>query len=118
MTENESDESVLERLTRVHQSALDEIRAAQTIAELDSIRRSAVGRTGELLQIRRSIGSLSPEDRRIVGAALGPAQQEVTEALHVREQELLDAEPALAAPFDVTVPAPVVGAGGCIRRCS
>ncbi len=112
MTENESDESLLERLTRVHQWALDEICAAQTIAELDSIRRSAVGRSGELLQIRRSIGSLRPEDRRVVGAALGPAQQEVTEALHVREQELLDAEPALAASFDVTVPAPVMGAGG------
>jgi phenylalanyl-tRNA synthetase alpha chain len=112
MTGNAPDESLLQRLARVHERAVHEVRAARTMAELDSIRRAVVGRAGELLQIRRSIGSLKAEDRRVVGAALGQAQQEVTEALQERERELLDSEPALAGPFDVTVPPPVVGAGG------
>lgn len=112
MTANDPDESLLERVTTVHHRALRELRAAQTMAELDSIRRAVLGRAGELLQIRRSIATLELEDRRVVGAALGPAQQEVTAALQAREQELLDAEPALVEPFDVTIPAPVVGSGG------
>ncbi|MPZ66412.1 MAG: phenylalanine--tRNA ligase subunit alpha [Pseudonocardiaceae bacterium] len=112
MTTDEPDESLLERLTTVHKRALRELRAAQTMAELDSVRRTVLGRAGELLQIRRSIGTLKLEDRRVVGAALGSAQQEVTATLQVREQELLDVEPALAEPFDVTVPAPMVDSGG------
>lgn len=107
-----SDESLLERLARVRQQALEDVRAARSVAELDEVRRAVVGRSGELLQIRRLIGSLPSTDRRTVGAALGPAQQEVTDALAAREQELLDAEPALSEPFDVTVPAPAVGTGG------
>lgn len=65
-----SDENLLERLARVRQQALKDVRAARSVAELDEVRRAVVGRSGQLLQIRRSIGSLPSTDRRAVGAAL------------------------------------------------
>lgn len=106
------DAELLQRLARVRDRALVEIRDARTMADLDSVRRQVVGRTGTLLEIRRSIGALAAQDRKRVGAAFGVAQQEVQDALTNRERELLDAEPALPAPLDVTLPAPVVGSGG------
>lgn len=113
MTGQEPDGDILERLARVRERALQGARRARTMAELDSMRREVVGKTGTLLEVRRSIGALkAPEERKKVGAALGQAQLEVVEALRMREQELLDSEPALTTPLDVTLPAPAVNAGG------
>lgn len=109
----QSDGGILERLARVRERALQATRQARTMAELDSMRRAVIGKAGTLLEVRCSIGALTaPEDRKRVGAALGQAQQELVEALRVREQELLDSEPALTTPLDVTLPAPMVNTGG------
>jgi phenylalanyl-tRNA synthetase alpha chain len=106
----------LERqLAEASERALRQIRAANDTAELDAVRRQVIGRTGTLLEIRRAIGSLpDAADRKRVGAAFGGAQQEITEALRAREEELLDSEPALATPFDVTLPA-VSGDAGSLH---
>jgi phenylalanyl-tRNA synthetase alpha chain len=98
-------------LARVRDEALVGIREARTVAELDGVRRQVVGRAATLLEVRRAIGSLPAKDRKLIGAAFGRAQQQVQDALAGRELELLDREPALAAPLDVTLPAPVVGVG-------
>lgn len=45
-------------------------------------------------------------------AAVSAAQQELAAALAKREQKLLDAEPVLAEPFDVTLPPVPAGPGG------
>jgi phenylalanyl-tRNA synthetase alpha chain len=103
---------LLQQLATVRERALLEIRGAQTMAELDDVRRKVVGRSGALLEVRRAIGAIETKDRKQIGVALGEAQAEVQKALAVREQELLDSEPALATPLDVTLPAPIVGVGG------
>lgn len=104
---------LLQRLASLRELALVAIRGARTMADLDDVRRDIVGRSGSLLAVRRAIGSLrDPQGRKRVGAALGPAQQEVEAALRDRERELLDSEPALAAPFDVTLPGLTVNSGG------
>ncbi|MBV9143224.1 MAG: phenylalanine--tRNA ligase subunit alpha [Pseudonocardiales bacterium] len=105
-----AERDLLEQLATIRERALLEIHGARTMAELDDVRREVVGRAGALLEVRRSIGALEAKDRKQIGVALGKA--EVQEALAVREQELLDSEPALATPLDVTLPAPVVGVGG------
>src|SRR5262249_24718034 len=112
MTAHESATELLERLASVRERALLEIRDARTMADLDNVRRQFVGRAGTLLEIRRSIGTLPAKDRKQIGAAFGEAQQEVQDALTGRERELLNSEPALPVPLDVTLPAPVVGRGG------
>lgn len=112
MTGQEPSGELLQRLASVRERALAAARGARTTGELDAIHREVVGRSGTLLEIRRSIGSLDPGDRRRVGAELNQVLQEVDAALGGREQELLDSEPAVSEPFDVTLPWLSVDAGG------
>jgi phenylalanyl-tRNA synthetase alpha chain len=85
---------------------------AATLAELDLVRRESLGKSGALLEIRRQIGRLEADDRKSVGEAVATAQQELTAVLAERERELLDAEPVLTSPFDVTLPGVPAGTGG------
>jgi len=112
MTNVERDADLLARLAEMSQDVVPRIQGAASLDELDTVRREVVGRSGVLFEIRRTIGSLPPSARKPVGAALGEVQGLVSEALTAREQELLDAEPALSGPFDVTLPGIVPTTGG------
>ncbi len=103
---------LLERLASLLERSLSECAAARSVAEIDSVRREVLGRSGTLLQVRRAIGSLSGDDRKRVGVAVARAQQDVEQALGRRELELLDSEPVLAEPLDVTLPGTPVATGG------
>lgn len=102
---------LLERIHHAVAEAFAGLATASSLSALDTIRRVSLGRAGALPEIRRGIGALGADDRRRVGQALAEAQQRVTAALNAREQALLDAEPALSEPFDVTLPAIPVGTG-------
>ncbi|MGH3322211.1 MAG: phenylalanine--tRNA ligase subunit alpha [Streptosporangiaceae bacterium] len=112
MAGQEPSDDLLQRLANAREQALTALRGARTTAALDVVRRDVVGRSGALPEIRRSIGSLRVDDRKRVGAALNQAMREVEAALRERERELLDSEPALGAPFDVTLPGLSIGGGG------
>lgn len=101
------------RVAHAREHTAARIGDAATLAELDGVRRESVGKSGSLADVRRRIGALTGNDeRRRVGAELAAATQRLNEALEAREQELLDAAPALDAPFDVTLPASPVPLGG------
>lgn len=112
MTSGDHSADLINRLADLSEQTVPQIRAAATLKQLDSLRRELIGRSGVLAGIRGSIGSLPPHDRKLVGSAFGEAHQAVSKALESRERELLDAEPALAGPFDVTVPGIQPVAGG------
>lgn len=101
-----------QRVADSYRDAQARILAADSLAALDEARRATIGKVGMLATIRREIATLDIDGRKAVGAALASTQQAVTLALAEREEQLLDAEPALAEPFDVTLPATVVGRGG------
>jgi phenylalanyl-tRNA synthetase alpha chain len=103
---------LLRQITEVREKALADIRAAVSVAGLDTVRREVLGKSGTLPGLRRGVGALAPDDRRTVGAALHEAQQKVTADIEARERELLDTEPALPRPLDVTVPGTPAGGGG------
>ncbi|GIH08502.1 phenylalanine--tRNA ligase alpha subunit [Rhizocola hellebori] len=103
--------AILAGLAEATQAALDRIETAPTLAELDVVRREAIGKTGKVLAVRRMIGNLAADHKRVVGAAVNEAQQQVVHALERREQELLGSEPVLAHPFDVTLPGLWLGDG-------
>jgi phenylalanyl-tRNA synthetase alpha chain len=102
---------LLPEISRIRTGAAQAIADARDPTELDTIRRDVLGRSGTLTKFRSGIGRLGPEDRKAVGAAVHDAQQELTTALDARQQDLLDAEPALPHPLDVTLPgvAPLTG---------
>ncbi|MEH0971255.1 phenylalanine--tRNA ligase subunit alpha [Micromonospora sp. CPCC 205546] len=103
----------LDRLANLREQAMHAATTVETTGELTQVRRRFLGRSGELLGLRRTIGAFSSADRRVVGAALGDAQSELERTLARREEQLLESEPALTGPFDVTLPGlPVSGGSG------
>lgn len=104
--------TLLDQITQIRTDALHRVASAATITDLDTTRREVLGKSGSIPALRRRLGTLPAEDRRTVGAAIHEAQQTLTTAVDTREQELLDAEPALPTPLDVTLPGLPTGTGG------
>jgi phenylalanyl-tRNA synthetase alpha chain len=95
------------RVEAVTSEARTAIEAAQSAAELEQIRVRVLGRQGALTQLLRSLGSLSVEERPLVGAAANEAKRELEAMLDARLAETREGERrqqrALARP-DLTLP--------------
>ncbi|MCM8711971.1 phenylalanine--tRNA ligase subunit alpha [Clostridium sp. SYSU_GA19001] len=84
-----------EKLEAIKESALKELREAESKAALDNIRVKYLGKKGELTQILRGMGGLSAEERPIVGKvanevreALESFIEEASSNIKNREKEL------------------------------
>ena len=80
------------RVDAIAQSAREAVAAAQTSAELEKIRVGVLGRQGELTQLLRSLGTLAPEERPLVGAAANEAKRELEALIDARLGTTLEAE--------------------------
>ena len=56
-----------EKLEVIKSSALEELKKVSTKVEVESIRVKYLGKKGELTQILRGMGKLTPEERPVVG---------------------------------------------------
>ena len=63
-----------EKLTAIKEAALNEIASAENSAALEEIRVKYLGKKGELTTILRGMGSLSPEERPVVGKLVNIAK--------------------------------------------
>ncbi len=96
-------------------AALRELEAAGDLKQLEQWRITHLGRRSQLTQIRRSLGSLPPEERRQVGAAANTAYEELESRFAEREQQLKESEYANLLErerIDVTLPGWPVPSGG------
>jgi phenylalanyl-tRNA synthetase alpha chain len=95
------------RVEAVTREARTAIEAAHSAAELEQVRVRVLGRGGTLTQLLRSLGSLSVEERPLVGAAANEAKRELEALLEARLAETRERERrqqrALARP-DLTLP--------------
>ena len=66
-----------EKLTAIKEAALNEIASVENSAALEEIRVKYLGKKGELTTILRGMGSLSPEERPVVGKLVNIAKNEV-----------------------------------------
>lgn len=101
-------------LVDIETSALDRIRSAASLDELEAVRVAVLGRKGTLAQISKEMGRLAPEERARLGKLLNAVKQAVDSALSARRAEFEQA--ALAARLDaewldLTLPAPGVRPG-------
>jgi phenylalanyl-tRNA synthetase alpha chain len=101
-------------LADIETSALERIRSAASLDELESVRVAVLGRKGTLAQISKEMGRLAPEERARLGKLLNAVKQAVDSALSARRAEFERA--ALAARLgaewvDLTLPAPGVRPG-------
>ncbi|CAN5656927.1 phenylalanine--tRNA ligase subunit alpha [soil metagenome] len=99
--------SVPQRIQELESGAISAVDAAGSTAELEKLRVKFLGRSAELTEIKKSIGTLSPEDRKEVGKASNLASRKIEASLEARADELGVAESEARLrdeAVDVTLP--------------
>ena len=97
----------LDQVEGVRSDALRELESAATLEELEQWRINYLGRAGKLTRILRGLGSLSPEDRRMVGAEANRAKSLMEDGLDRRRRGLEEAHLSSLVEqdaIDVTLP--------------
>jgi len=87
---------------------LGQVASAQDEAQLEAVRVATLGKKGSVSALLATMGSLSPDERKIKGPQFNGLKDAVTEAIATRKAELGDAalEARLASEkLDVTLPA-------------
>ena len=91
----------------ITQEAREAVAAARSSADLEQARVRFLGRQGVLTQLLRSLGTLAPEERRLVGAAANEAKRMLEALLEERLAEALESErraQRTRARLDLTLP--------------
>jgi phenylalanyl-tRNA synthetase alpha chain len=80
--------AVTQRIEELKAEALSAVAAADSTATLEDVRVRYLGRSAEITEIKRSIGTLDPDDRKKVGRAANVASHEIEDALSSKTGEL------------------------------
>ena len=101
-------------LTSQKQATLDAIAAATTLDALEEQRVAALGKKGWVSLALKTLGGMSPEERKDAAPAIQAVRAEVADALDAKKADLESAalEAQLASEtIDLTLPAPEVPKG-------
>ena len=85
--------SIQEQLKELNSVALDAIASSNSLDELEQLRVKYLGKKGQLSQILRGMGKLSPEERPVVGSQANVVKSEVQTSLEQRKQDLAADQP-------------------------
>ena len=102
-----SEKATVPLVEQVSSRALQELESAAGLEELEQWRVTYLGRAGRLTQLLRGLSSLSPDERRQVGAAANQAKTLLEESLAGRQRALREAHLASTVQqeaIDVTLP--------------
>ncbi|HZK01688.1 MAG TPA: phenylalanine--tRNA ligase subunit alpha [Anaerovoracaceae bacterium] len=94
-------------LSVILSEAKERLAEAVTIAEAEEVRVRILGKKGKLTEILRSMGSLDPEQRKVLGKAANNVRAEIEALLAERFKAVKEAEKELkfmAERIDVTEP--------------
>ncbi len=72
----------------LEQQLIAEINNAQTETALEAVRVGALGKKGSISALLSTLGKMSPEDRKVRGAAINALKDSVTAALTGRREQL------------------------------
>src|ERR1700756_5522329 len=85
------------------------VAGAGDLAALDALRVSALGKTGQVSNLLKSLGAMSPEERKTAGPAINGLRDRIAALIAERkaqlEAQVLEAQLA-AERLDLTLPAP------------
>ncbi len=96
-----------EQLEQIRAAAKEALAGTETLADLDAIRIKYLGKKGELTSVLKTMGSLSPEERPVVGQIANEVREKITQSLEEKTNELKEkAQEAklLSETIDVTLP--------------
>jgi phenylalanyl-tRNA synthetase alpha chain len=91
----------------LEQSLTAAIAAASDEAAIEAVRIEALGKKGSVSELLKSLGAMSPDERKSAGPAINRLKERITEALTVRKSDLRDAainERLITEKVDVTLP--------------
>ena len=103
-----------EEISKIKENAINEIKIATNSRELDDVRVKYLGKKGELTAILRGMGSLTPEERPIIGSKVNEVRDQIESLIRERELnfEKMELEAKLAKEkIDVTLPSTRVKRG-------
>ncbi len=92
---------------QIKESALAELERVQSLPELDALRVKYLGKKGELTAVLKQMGSLSAEERPVIGQLANEIRTQLEETIerHVTAIKEAERERAMAAErLDVTMP--------------
>ena len=95
------------QLSDILQDAKEQLKNAKTMAEAEELRVRLLGKKGRLTEILRSMGSMSPEERKTLGQAANSVRGEIESLLEAKFAVLKEAEKELRfrmEKIDVTEP--------------
>ena len=96
-----------EKIQQIKENAIAEIKSTDNLKALDDVRVKYSGKKGELTLVLRGMGSLSPEERPVIGALVNEVRDELENLITEKEKELKRAEiekKLLTENIDVTMP--------------
>jgi phenylalanyl-tRNA synthetase alpha chain len=94
--------SALDRIAELQREATAAVAASADLNALEQTRLRYLGRKSELPMLLRSIGSLDPSERTVLGSAANTARTTIEALISAREGELAGGE--LSAALDITLP--------------
>jgi len=99
---------MLEKLNGVKQRFEEKLAHLEGMNDLEELRIAFTGKKGELTELLRSMGSLSPEDRPKMGQKVNELRNEIEEAINAKREELtrkMREQQLKDEVVDVTIPA-------------
>ena len=103
-----------EKIKQIRVKAEDEISKIETIHDLNEVKVKILGKKGELTEILRGMGSLSSEERPVIGNLVNKVRDEIEGLITSKENELKKKElqeKLQSEKIDVTLPATKVKRG-------
>ncbi|MFD1260002.1 phenylalanine--tRNA ligase subunit alpha [Entomomonas asaccharolytica] len=97
----------MENLDELVAKALQAIAVTDDVNAVEQLRVQYLGKKGELTQVMKTLGDLSPEDRPKVGVLINSAKEKVQSALNAQKDTLEQAalnKKLTAEQIDVTLP--------------
>ncbi len=100
-----------EKLESIKNEGLSKISSAKNTNELEEVRKELMGKKSNLTEVLKSIGSLSPEEKKTVGMLATEIKNTFTEKLSAKEEELIANMSVLEEPLDLSIPGSKVSGG-------
>ncbi len=103
-----------EEIRMIKDVAVGDINKATNAKELDDVRVKYLGKKGELTAILRGMGTLTPEERPIIGSKVNKVRDELENLIKTREEEFEKEElerKLKEETIDITLPATKVKRG-------
>ena len=107
-------EEKISEISRLKELAVSEIQSATNAKELDEVRVKYLGKKGELTSIVRSMGSLAPEERPVIGGKVNEARDELEALIKAGEEKFAKQElerKLKEETIDITLPSTKVKRG-------